>query len=399
MTRLENVFDSSHIQVITIADFCNPQRQYQYAQRIAEIRSYCPDAETKERNKKIVDRLKTSLPAGIISCVADGLGESNVIARNGVMAIDIDASKNPAIYDWNAVKTELAKSPYIAYCGLSVSGLGVWGMIPISIPEKHLEHFRAISKDFERQFCIWQNGDQEPTILNGIHLDSAPSSIISKRFVSYDPHPYTNVNAKIYERMEELPQPRRTFFNHTSKEFDVEGWLKAHGIAYNARYRHGGIQFIVRCPNAAQHSSKHKAESAVFLYPDGRPGYDCKHDHCSHIHWQEYRKIYEPTYNPDGNYGKVINRLSQDDIQEALKSAGISPRATTSARLASKGEVTDESSVMSEAYIERKFRIIDDPLSPDTTNIWEGMSESEFSSVLSPEAVTQWQATHHAIPF
>lgn len=350
MTRLENVFDSNNIQVITIADFCNPRRQYQYAQRIAEIRSYCPDAETKERNKEIVDRLKTSLPAGIISCVADGLGESNVITRNGVMAIDIDASKNPAIYDWNAVKTELAKSPYIAYCGLSVSGLGVWGMIPISNPEKHLEHFRAISTDFERQFSIWQNGDQEPTILNGIHLDSAPSNIISKRFVSYDPAPYTNVNAKIYERMEELPQPRRTFFNHTNKEFDVEGWLKAHGIAYNARYRHGGIQFIVRCPNAAQHSSKHKAESAVFLYPDGRPGYNCKHDHCSHIHWQEYRKIYEPNYNPDGNYGKyVIIRLNPDDIQEALKSAGISPSPTAKI----------------EAPTERKCKITTVPLFPE----------------------------------
>lgn len=351
MTRLENVFDSNNIQVITIADFCNPRRQYQYAQRIAEIRSYCPDAESKERNKEIVDRLKTSLPAGIISCVADGLGESNVIARNGVMAIDIDASKNPAIYDWEAVKTELAKSPYIAYCGLSVSSLGVWGMIPISNPEKHLEHFRAISKDFERQFSIWQNGDQEPTILNGIHLDSAPSNIISKRFVSYDPYPYTNVNAKIYERMEELPQPQRTFFNHTNKEFDVEGWLKAHGIAYNARFRHGGIQYIVKCPNAAQHTTgTHKAESAVFLYPDGRPGYKCQHDHCSNIHWQEYRKIYEPNYNPNCNYGKhAIIRLNQDDIQEALKSAGISPRSTA----------------IAETPTERKCRILDVPLFPD----------------------------------
>ena len=351
MTLLDNVFNGSKIQVITIADFCNPARQYEYAQRIAEIRSYCPDAETKERNKEIVDRLKTSLPAGIISCVADGLGESNVIARNGVMAIDIDASKNPAIYDWNAIKVELSKSAYIAYCGLSVSGLGVWGMIPISNPEKHKDHFMAISRDFERQFTIKQYGDQEPTILNGIHLDSAPSNIISKRFVSYDPAPYTNINARVYERTEELPQPRRTFFNGTSKVFDVEGWLKAHGIAYNARYRHGGIQFIVRCPNAAQHTtSTHKAESAVFLYPDGRPGYKCQHDHCINLHWQEYRKIYEPTYNPDGNYGKhVIIRLNPDDIQEALKSAGISPSPTAKV----------------EAPTERKCRIKDVPLFQD----------------------------------
>lgn len=317
--------NGNNIQTISIADFCNPQRQYKYATRIAEIRSYCPDAETKERNKEIVDRLKTSLPAGIISCVADGLGESNVIERNGVMAIDIDASKNPAITDWQAVKRELAKSPYIAYCGLSVSGLGVWGMIPIADPSKHFEHFRATCKDFQRQFCITQYGDSEPTILNGINLDSAPSNIISKRFVSYDPQPYTNTLARVYERTEPIPQPRRSFFSGTTKEFDLEGWLKAHGIDYNARYRHGGIQYIVRCPNASQHSSRHKAESAVFLNPDGIPGYHCFHDHCSHLDWKAYRKIYEPEYNPNSQREPFrIVRLSQVDIQNALKSAGFS---------------------------------------------------------------------------
>lgn len=324
MTRLENVFDSSNIQVITIADFCNPQRQYQYAQRIAEIRSYCPDAETKERNKEIVSRLKTSLPAGIVSCIADGLGESDVKVRNGVMAIDIDASKNPAIWDWEAVKRELAKSPYIAYAGLSVSGLGVWALIPVADPKKHLEHFRAICKDFERQFVIMQRGDQEPTVLEGIHLDTAPSNIASKRFVSYDPCPYTNVNAKIYERVEELPRPQQTFFAGASKAFDVEGWLTAHGISFNARYRHGGIQFIVRCPNAAQHTSgTHKAESAVFLYPDGRPGYKCQHDHCSHIHWPEYRKFYEPQYKSGGSCMQPFARPSLAELQHALISAGV----------------------------------------------------------------------------
>ena len=267
-----------------------------------------------------MDKLKTSLPAGIISCVADGLGESNVITRNGVIAIDIDASKNPAIYDWQAVKRELAKSPYIAYCGLSVSGLGVWAMIPVANPAKHLEHFRAICKDFERPFRIMQHGETEPTILNGIHLDAAPSNIISKRFVSYDPYPYTNTSARIYERTEAIAQPQRLFFSAICKDFDLEGWLKAHGIEYNARYRQGGVQYIVRCPNASQHSSRHKAESAVFLYPDGKPGYHCFHDHCSHLDWKAYRKIYEPNYGHREPFNIV--RLSPSDIHNALISAG-----------------------------------------------------------------------------
>lgn len=401
MTMLRRVslspeeLNGNNIQTISIADFCNPQRQYKYAARIAEIRSFCPDAETKERNKQIVDRLKTSLPAGIISCVADGLGESNVIERNGVMAIDIDASKNPAITDWQAVKRELAKSPYIAYCGLSVSGLGVWGMIPIADPSKHFEHFRAICKDFQRQFCITQYGDSEPTILNGINLDSAPSNIISKRFVSYDPQPYTNTLARVYERTEPIPQPRRSFFSGTTKEFDLEGWLKAHGIDYNARYRHGGIQYIVRCPNASQHSSRHKAESALFVHPNGAIGYKCHHDHCVYtnpdgeivpVDWHWFRRQYEPEYNPNGHREPFrITRLSQADIQNALKSAGFSS--------APPKPVLPPSS-----HAEATTRTAKIPLFPQSySSPFEDMTQQDFNRIFGYDAVLK--AMSAPVPF
>ena len=60
------------------------------------------------------------------------------------------------------------------------------------------------------------------------------------------------------------------------------------------RERHGGIQYIVTCPWSHLHSSRSKAESAVFEYHDGRPGFKCLHGHCADKHWHEYREFYEP---------------------------------------------------------------------------------------------------------
>ncbi len=408
MTMLANVCEGGNTQVITIADFCNPARQYQYAQQITAIRAYCTNADMKERNREIVGRLKTSLPAGIVSCVADGLGEANVRHRNGVIAIDIDQSKNPAIHDWEAVKRELAKSPYIAYCGLSVSGLGVWGLVPIADPLMHAEHFRALCKDFERQFTIMQEGDEEPTTLMGIHLDTAPSSIVSKRFVSYDPRPHINTSAKVYERTEkpEKPQqPQQTFFNATNKMFNVEKWLKSHGIPYNARYRQGGVQYIVRCPNAANHSSRSHAESAIFVRPDGRIGYDCKHDHCRHIDWHAYRLYYEPERVRNLSRSRSISHLSIEDMQHALLQAGFVVKplpsahvTTTPAPLPTPAPAPAPSPASATTPSEPRLRystILPFP----SGDVFSTMTAEEFDSILSPSAVAAWQAAHPVAPF
>lgn len=281
----------------TIGGFINPRVQYRYIQQITAIRSLCPTLEEKKRNEQQVKRLKTSLPAGIVSAVVEnGMGANDVKEKNGVVCIDIDAQDNPAITDWQAFKYEIAKSRFIAYVGLSTSGLGVFAMIPIADPEQHYQHYEAIVSDFKSAtFTFMQSGEAEPTTLNGVNLDKAPSNIASKRFVSYDPQPYINTAAQVYCKTYEPPrcQPsiNRTYTG--PKTWSLQGWLDRHNITYNMRERHGGIQYIVTCPWHELHSSRSRAESAVFQYPDGRPGFKCMHDHCSEKHWQEYRKFYE----------------------------------------------------------------------------------------------------------
>lgn len=286
-----------NIETITIGEFLDPQRQYEYKERIEAIRELCPNLVEKEKNKPRVDALKKRLPAGITSGVAvDGIGEDSIVERNSTIAFDIDAKDNPALYDWEAVKTVIGLSPYVSYAGLSSSGLGVWGLIPVADAMKHKEHFNAIVEDFAKTtFTIMQNQDSEPTILHGINLDPAPSNIASKRFMSYDPNPYWNTEAQVYTKVKEpIHLYQGAFTSNCTGSFDIEAFFKKHNIAYNARERHGGIQYIVTCPWVHLHSSSSKADSAVFVYPDGMLGYKCMHAHCADKHWRQYRLYYEP---------------------------------------------------------------------------------------------------------
>lgn len=290
--------NGNNIKTMTIGEFIDPKIQAQFRPKIEAIRALCLTLDDKLRNKKQIAELKRELPAGIISGTAEGgIGEQNIVSRNNVVAVDIDAKDNPALYDWEAVKAVLGTSPYIAYAGLSVSGLGVWALISVADGMNHKQHFDAIAADFANTtFTVMQGQDTEPTILHGITIDRAPANIASKRFVSFDPHPYINTNAQIYTK---TVKPLNLYDWHPSrvrkgKPFSVEDFLRDHNIPYNARERQGGIQYIVTCPWVELHSSHSRADSAIFICPDGRIGYKCMHAHCADKHWRDYRQYYDP---------------------------------------------------------------------------------------------------------
>lgn len=293
--------NGDNIKTITIGQFVSPEYQANYAQQIAQIRALCPTLEDKIKNEDRVKQLKVRLPAGIISGVAaDGIGQDNIVERNGVISIDIDAKDNPDIHDWEALKRDLASLPFVAYAGISVSGLGVFALIPILDPMKHKEHFDALERYFAE---------------NGLKLDRAPKNISSKRFVSYDPAPVWNTEAEVYEEVIEAQpvvvdehslEPRPGMLKQMLRSlmmplcisddfppFDLEDFLRNHGIEYEARPRQGGTQYVVRCPWAHLHSSHSYADSALFRYPDGRIGYKCLHDHCADRTWHDFREFYE----------------------------------------------------------------------------------------------------------
>ena len=149
------------------------------------------------------DKLKSTLPAFTPSCTCLYRQQSKVIKHSGLIQFDIDEKDNPKI-SMDALRKELSQVSNIAYCGLSVSGKGLWGLIPIAYPEKHKEHFEYIYNWFKE---------------NEINIDKAPSSVVSLRGVSYDSEAYFNPSAELLiqfyvEASKECKQP----FHNNGKE-------------------------------------------------------------------------------------------------------------------------------------------------------------------------------------
>lgn len=136
-------------------------------------------------DKEKRNALKRSLPQATISGVfSPTRAKNNLSQHSGLICVDIDAKDNPDILDWETLKQDLSVLPQIAYCALSVSGKGLFLVIPLRYPEKHLQQFRQLQIDFRKM---------------GIMIDSACSDITRLRCLSYDEHSIINENATLYE--------------------------------------------------------------------------------------------------------------------------------------------------------------------------------------------------------
>lgn len=138
--------------------------------------------DKKERDKK-----KSMLRMGTISGVfAPTRKVENIVSYTSLMCLDIDGKDHPQISDWEIVKQQLCKIPQIAFASLSVSGRGLFLIIPIAYPELHKLHFKALEKDFKRM---------------GLTIDNKCSDICRLRGQSYDANYYINPNAAVYQKI------------------------------------------------------------------------------------------------------------------------------------------------------------------------------------------------------
>jgi len=150
-------------------------------------------------DKVVSDMFKKKLPC--ITCSGTFYPtrkKENLVKHSGVICIDIDGKDNPEITNMTHLKKQISKLPYVLYAGLSVSGKGLFCLIPIAYPEEHLGHFLAIEDDFRAM---------------RIKIDSSCSDITRLRICSYDPRPFLNLNATVYGKTRATPVaqvPRNT---------------------------------------------------------------------------------------------------------------------------------------------------------------------------------------------
>ncbi len=172
-----NYFETEHPRNINLLTWLHSDK---YAQQVEAIRA----AGTKEERKN----LKAVLPAITPSGVFSRREEAGLIKHSGLLQLDIDFEHNTHIGNYTELKAQLARLQNIAYLGLSVSGTGFWGLVPILYPDKHKQHFLALKSAFLKM---------------GIRIDDKPGNVASLRGYSWDETAYFNHSAKAFSLLEE----------------------------------------------------------------------------------------------------------------------------------------------------------------------------------------------------
>lgn len=147
------------------------------------------------KNKKVVSGLKMKLPCVIVgasvnSRKADLELEEKLMSVNGFVQVDFDAQDNQGVTP-QEMREVLSKSPYIAYAGLSASGMGVWGLIQVSDPTELKSHALAIKEE------SW-----------GLVIDTSKSNnLMEVRYLSVDREPYINNDFQVYDKQVIVVEP------------------------------------------------------------------------------------------------------------------------------------------------------------------------------------------------
>jgi len=166
--------NGNFLQIVT-----SKKLEAKYAANEAQIR-----ATTDEATRKL---LKKNQGCFTVSGTFKHRSASGLISHSGLIQFDIDPKENPFLNSQTApqLREQISHLEQVAYCALSVSWAGVWGVVPIAEPNQHKAHFAALAADFAGY---------------GITIDAACSNVVRLRYWSHDPNAYFNHSARIYTK-------------------------------------------------------------------------------------------------------------------------------------------------------------------------------------------------------
>lgn len=137
------------------------------------------------RNKKEINKLKSTLPVAAISGIFSGRKLKDLTEHTGLTCIDIDGKDNPKVDNLEDLKSIISQLPFVMYCGLSASGKGLYCIVELQYPQEHIQQFYALEKDF---------------LDMGIIVDPSCKDVTRLRFFSYDENAYYNEAVISYDK-------------------------------------------------------------------------------------------------------------------------------------------------------------------------------------------------------
>lgn len=159
-----------------LLDLLTGKGQDEYKDAVCSVR-----AEVNSEKRK---KLKESLPMYTISGLFTRSGGAGIYAPTSLIGIDIDEKDNRHVQNFHELKKCIKALPFVAYCAHSCGGKGYFCIVPVAAFYKHKEHFDSLAMDFKQ----W-----------GVNIDKSCRDVGRRRFVSYDPEPYINPDAEVYQ--------------------------------------------------------------------------------------------------------------------------------------------------------------------------------------------------------
>ena len=138
------------------------------------------------KSKSIVDRVRTGdkaakllLPVVFFSGEFKTRTDDGLFQHSGVIVLDFDK-----LQDLDEVRSQVATDPYTYSMWVSPSGNGIKVLVRIKFPERHRDHFRALSNYFQKQY--------------GLEVDQSGINESRACFESYDPDLVFNEDAQVF---------------------------------------------------------------------------------------------------------------------------------------------------------------------------------------------------------
>ena len=203
----------------------------------------------KIRSAEDKNKLKSKLPAVTISGTFSKRANDCLIQHSGFICIDIDTK--PEGVTWEALRDTAGGWDHVYLSAISVSGNGMFLIIPILRPEKHKLHFEALRIEFEGM---------------GITIDKACKDLARLRGISYDPDAIFNPDTKPYQNIYQPKHTRKPA--HTSRGVNADrltAWVESKGIYFEKGQRHPYVTQLA----GAYHRlgiSQAEAESKLMQY-------------------------------------------------------------------------------------------------------------------------------------
>jgi hypothetical protein len=183
--------------------FAVPHDGHNDFETLQDIRKLDPTAPDYDKQKKWrKDTMQGFTPGAVLS--ARGLTkeekeagmtiEEKIISRTGIISVDFDDLEQ---YDINEVKRAIGALPFVGYCGLSVSGRGLFALVLIAEPERQREYA-------EHLFEVFTHYGISPDRSKGRNVNDL-------RYVSYDSNPVINDNPEPLriKRFKPKPAPKQ----------------------------------------------------------------------------------------------------------------------------------------------------------------------------------------------